>query len=412
MRSRDGKYTLHKAPSGAWRLRFFDENGKRQSRSVRTVAERDALSRAIRRGDPLNRWFPDSVEENAGKPGNFGHLAREFIKNRRDVKEISESCLSNYETQLRLHILPVIGGISLDLIHVRDLEQLAVHLKKTKAKTKSYASVRKELFGDDEFLSSAYRREILTLVCAIAKFGLERDYISRQPFKAFQMPDATEKPYDYWRPEEEEMFLSWLEDGGFYYIPHTNRQGETYSRKWKVWNSHLVWEIVMMALRTGMRKGEIAALTMDNVNFDDNLITVRASYSEKERKYKDTTKNKGYRRIEMNDDVRNILWGYRHLDPRKRVFKTNTHTLRKFSQLTRYAGVREIHFHALRHTFLTNIANGIGMDEPVHILKVKELAGHANIETTMLYVHNEGVANTSSLQWSRSRRKEVYGKNL
>lgn len=35
--------------------------------------------------------------------------------------------------------------------------------------------------------------------------------------------------------------------------------------------------------------------------------------------------------------------------------------------------------HALRHTFLTNIANGIGMDEPVHIRKVMELAGHSNL---------------------------------
>ena len=67
--------------------------------------------------------------------------------------------------------------------------------------------------------------------------------------------------------------------------------------------------------------------------------------------------------------------------------------------------MREIHFHALRHTFLTNIANGIGMDGPVDILKVKELAGHSDIQTTMLYVHSAGIKDTSSRQWSRSERQ-------
>jgi site-specific recombinase XerD len=38
-------------------------------------------------------------------------------------------------------------------------------------------------------------------------------------------------------------------------------------------------------------------------------------------------------------------------------------------------------------------------------MKVKELAGHSDIKTTMIYVHSIGVKNTSSLQWSRSERK-------
>jgi hypothetical protein len=54
---------------------------------------------------------------------------------------------------------------------------------------------------------------------------------------------------------------------------------------------------------------------------------------------------------------------------------------------------------------LTNIANGYGIDAPVELLKVMELAGHKNIETTMIYVHGAGIKNTSSRQWSRAERR-------
>jgi integrase len=87
-----------------------------------------------------------------------------------------------------------------------------------------------------------------------------------------------------------------------------------------------------------------------------------------------------------------------------------SHTIKHFSKLTRLANVREIHFHALRHTFLTNIANGIGMDAPVDIVKVMELAGHSDLKTTMIYVHSAGIKDTSSRLWSRAQRKELAQK--
>lgn len=406
MKSRDGIYKVDKTPSGNPRVRFRDEFGKRQGKVVKTKTERDNLIRAIKRQDPLDKWFPPTVHVKPKTIQTFNDLSQEFLKNKQDVKEISLSCLGNYQAQLRMHILPILGGIDLEIISLPDIETLASELKKTRPTTKSYSTVRRELFENDQYLSTSYRREILTLTCAIAKFGYKRDLLNRHPFKAFSLPDAGDKPYDYWRPDEEDKFLDWLEGGGVYYRPHRHPSGKQYLRKWKLWNSHKFLEIVVMALRTGMRKGEIGALTIDNVSFNDNLITVRSSYSEKERRFKDTTKNKSYRRIEMNGDVRNILLDYRHLAGNKRIFDVSTHALKTFSKQTRYAETREIHFHALRHTFITNLANGIRVKGgPVHIRKVMELAGHSNLETTMIYYHSVGISNTSSRQISRSESK-------
>ncbi len=64
-----------------------------------------------------------------------------------------------------------------------------------------------------------------------------------------------------------------------------------------------------------------------------------------------------------------------------------------------------IHFHSLRHTCLTNLANGYGMDKALPLPKVQQIAGHLDIKTTMRYVHNDIIKETASLQWSRSDRR-------
>lgn len=408
MISKDGKCSVSKTGNGTFRVRFFDETGARRSANVKNVAERDLIVRTIKRRESLDQWFPPEVEPIKFAVKTFADLASRFLEHRKTVREVSDSCYWTYETQLNTHILPILGKTSLQDLHLTDIEKLATVLKKTRKKTQSYLAVRRELHEFDEYLSASYRREILTLACSVAKFGYLRDYMSTHPFKAFELPDSGDKPYDYWRLEEEDAFLDWLAEGGIYHQPHGNKKGERYEREWKVWNYHKVYDVVLFALRTGMRKGEISSLKMQDVDFERNLITVHTSWSFKEGKENDTTKNGSYRRIEMNSDVWDILSKYRDRGPDFRPFELimRSHTIKNFSKLTRKAGIREIHFHALRHTFLTNIANGIGMDAPVDILKVMELAGHKDIETTMIYVHGAGVKDTSSRQWSRAERKE------
>lgn len=136
---------------------------------------------------------------------------------------------------------------------------------------------------------------------------------------------------------------------------------------------------------------------------------VRRAYSEKEKRLKDTTKGKTYRIIEMNADMRSILQRRmaRAKTDRDLLFNTKTWAIKNFSKYCAKAGVREIHFHSLRHTCLTNLANGYGMDKPLPLPQVQKLAGHKDIATTMRYVHADGIENTASLQWSREQRRAL-----
>ncbi len=254
----------------------------------------------------------------------------------------------------------------------------------------------------------------------VTKFGFERGYCAINPFREFKLPECPDQPYDYWRLEEEDAFLQWLEDGGIVTKevtrPHSAKSGkpEKFIKRFRTRNVGELYDVVLFALRSGLRKGEIGALTARDVNFAKNYLVVRRSYSSKEKRVKTTTKGGTYRIIEMNEDMRNIL--KRRVDRVKSdsdlLFNTNSWAINKFSKYCAKAGVREIHFHSLRHTCLTNLANGYGMDTPLPLPQVQKIAGHSDIGTTMRYVHVNGIENTGSRQWSRERRKSMREEQL
>lgn len=147
-----------------------------------------------------------------------------------------------------------------------------------------------------------------------------------------------------------------------------------------------LFPIVVVALNTGMRRGELYNLRWQHVDLGRGLITVAHSKSGK------------LRHIPTNAHVQQALMG---LDgPREGyVFKKDgkqlTTTQRAFATAARRAGIQQIvphpetgrkqrwpTLHTCRHTFGTNLVLG-GMD----LVTVKELMGHADISMTLRYSH-------------------------
>jgi site-specific recombinase XerD len=51
--------------------------------------------------------------------------------------------------------------------------------------------------------------------------------------------------------------------------------------------------------------------------------------------------------------------------------------------LAKKAGIqKDVYVHTLRHTYATHL-----LEDGLNIMSVKELLGHAHIETTMIYLH-------------------------
>jgi len=136
--------------------------------------------------------------------------------------------------------------------------------------------------------------------------------------------------------------------------------------------------IIIIALNTGMRKGEIFKLKWEYIDIKNAIIHLPASLS----------KNKRSREIPMNSVVVKALKDMKAAPSGEYVFgsRQNGHPLtdirKSFAAALEKAGIANFRFHDLRHTFCSQLVSA-GVD----IYTVMELAGHSSIKMTMRYAH-------------------------
>lgn len=157
---------------------------------------------------------------------------------------------------------------------------------------------------------------------------------------------------------------------------------------------------IYICLSTGIRIGEICALTWDDLDVENGIIHVRKTIQriyivEKSRKHTevilDTPKTKNsIREIPMTKDLLKMV------RPVKKVVNGNFYVLTNepqpteprtyrnyYKRLMLSLGLPSMKFHGLRHSFATRCIEG-----KCDYKTVSVLLGHSNISTTLnLYVH-------------------------
>ena len=133
--------------------------------------------------------------------------------------------------------------------------------------------------------------------------------------------------------------------------------------------------IVVLALFTGMRRGEILGLKWHDIDVKRNIITLL------------DTKNGDKREVPMNEQVKTALIRVRKNPVSPFVFCNEKgepwHDIRKsFSTALGKSGITNFRFHDLRHTFASQLVmSGVDLNT------VRELMGHKDITMTLRYSH-------------------------
>ena len=140
--------------------------------------------------------------------------------------------------------------------------------------------------------------------------------------------------------------------------------------------------MVLLALNTGMRRGELFNLVITDVQLrhgSEGRVVIRG----------EGAKSGNTRIIPLTDEARDVLdrW-LRQVLPRDLVFPspvTNQrldNIKRSWSTVVGLASLEGFRFHDLRHSFASKLAM-----KGVDLYTIKEFLGHASIETTQRYAH-------------------------
>lgn len=141
---------------------------------------------------------------------------------------------------------------------------------------------------------------------------------------------------------------------------------------------------------SGLRLGELRALRWRDVDFAKRIIHVRRSYT---MGLEDSPKSGKVRAVPMIDQVARALDGLSRREQwvavNDLVFPGPTGTFfedsalrRRFYRALKDADIEHLRFHDLRHTFGTLAVQAFPLSD------VKAYMGHADIATTMIYVHH------------------------
>lgn len=156
--------------------------------------------------------------------------------------------------------------------------------------------------------------------------------------------------------------------------------------------------IVITALNTGMRKGEILSLEWDkHVDLRNSIIHL------------DKTKNGKRREIPINDTVRETLKGLV-----RRIHSPYVFTDKKgaryqdvkisFVTAVKRAGIKDFTFHDLRHTFASHLVMA-GVD----LITIKELLGHSSLKMVLRYAHLASSHKVNAMNVLDEKLKEGRG---
>ncbi|GCF95941.1 site-specific integrase [Enterococcus florum] len=263
-------------------------------------------------------------------------------------QEVKESTYANYQYKLTHYVFPVIGTYALNELTPEIGAILLTHLQKKQ-------------------LSASTIRVIFRILNQCLNQAKSKEYVTENSFTEIKLPKAgKEKARALTREEQRRLEKT----------ANTEKANAGFP--------------VLLALHSGLRIGEIAALQWEDIDFQTNLIRVRHTLQRVKRDHQteliltSSKTDSSVRTIPLSDTMRILLWEHKKQAISKFVFSTNGHAIEPrlltyhFHKIRKKVGLEQIHFHQLRHTFATRCIETQG-----DIASVSAILGHRSTQMTL-----------------------------
>jgi integrase len=274
-----------------------------------------------------------------------------------EALERKATTLDNYRAIFRAHLLPRFGELAVNRVRKKDVEEFMAALA-------------------EAGLAARTRSGIFKLLSQVFNFAMRHDWCKENPCRSVRRPRVRECSEIRFLNQPELDALTTSVDVSAVPFGSTDRA------------------ILLTAAMTGMRQGELLALRWRDVDWQTKRIRVRRNYT---RGHWSTPKSRsGERAVPLSSKVEVELRA--HLgrtrfpgeddlvfaNPLSGEVLPHGPLVRRFKKALKAAGVRQVRFHDLRHTFGTRIA---AAGVPMRVLQA--WMGHRDYRTTLIYADYE-----------------------
>lgn len=371
--SKRGDY-IHKRKDGRWEGRY--PQGRNAKGTIKYASVYGKSYRDVK--EKLSEISKTTANENALKnhEKTFGQILQLWMENNK--LRLKGGTINKYQNLIDSHILPELGSALISELDATNINKFL---------NKMLVSGKINGVGG---LSPSYVRSMAIVINAAIKFAVDEGLCS--PLKSSICKPVSEK--------KEFPVLD----------KKTQQQFETFLLK----NLDLTKAGIFISLHTGMRIGEVCALSWEDIDLNQNVIHIRhtiarvrkSSFSSDSttKLIIDSPKTKSsLRDIPISSKLLPVILEIRQISSAGFVISENNSFVHPRTYETRYhktlkeCNIEKINYHALRHTFATRC-----IEAGVDVKSLSEILGHGNVSVTLnTYVH-------SSMEMKRNQLEKLY----